>query len=118
MENKNVGVLAMGYYGNRSMIVGSPDTVLIEILSGWCASEVKKQHITINQKVIDLGNDCYVAYDEDYQIEIRDDEHSYVVCQVDDFKIYNRCAFYKMVDGEMLDIDKAAMQTINKYIVD
>mgnify|MGYP007079209787 CR=1 FL=1 len=105
-------VLAMGYYGNKTMTDASVD----EIISGFCASFIKEHGIKVNKEYIKLpDSECYVVYDPTKEKK----PNEKLVCEISeyDIKIYSRCVFCRLDENgntkSLLDED---FEIINKYI--
>jgi hypothetical protein len=115
MENKNksLTVLAMGYYGNRTLIDCSEGQI-DEVLTGATKEIREILKIIPDRKFVALPDtDCYVLYNGNAKV----DEYSKVVCSVPNVvDIYDRCIFCRKEGDKVLSITTEDLEKINKYI--
>lgn len=117
--NKNTKLLktlAMGYYGNRTLVNCTDDQV-DEVITGATKEVRQMLNIVPNRNFIALpGTECFVVYDMNREVT----EHSKVVCYIPEqnIKVYDKCIFCRKDGDKIKGILPEDIRKIDKYIVD
>lgn len=115
-DSKSLKVLAMGYYGNRTLVNCTDDQV-DEVITGATKEVRQMLNIVPNRNFIALpGTECFVVYDMNREVT----EHSKVVCYIPEqnIKVYDKCIFCRKEGDEIKGILPEDIRKIDKYIVD